>query len=301
MRDDGARPEMGRSLAELAEAGRLSGDGRWSAVAAGIRFGLAEARAVPLRRLSYAAWACLGGALAAWVLLLVHRGTPAPIFWPMLSVQAAWFCAAVFLGYVHLGLVRRDDGTPRRSFLVPNGLTLLRFTLAPMLGFTAAVAADLRPDAPLIFWPLVVVVASDLLDGQIARAFDLRSEWGRLADPLADIFAVTCMAVGLWVSGALEAWLALPIIIRYSGALIAAFAVWGAGMPVRIEATVIGKATNFAVSFTLPALLAGAMMWPSWADARWLEVLQYVAAALVYANMAYYVARLWHVAASGGR
>lgn len=287
----------GRTLAELAEAGLLGTEGAARTVLAATKRGMAGAREVPLRRAAYLAWVGVSAAFAGWILLFIERGAPESTFVTAVVVESAWFLGAVTLGYIHLPLVRREDGTPRRFFLLPNGLTLLRFSTAPLLGFAAMLAADLRPDAAFVFWPLVAVMASDLFDGQIARLCDMRSEWGRLADPFADIFAITWFTVGLWTNGAIEGWYAVPILVRYAGTLLAVFAVWGGGRPVKIEATVIGKVTNFSISFALPMFLGAAMMWPSWQEARWVAAVQYVTAGLIYANILYYVARLWDVAA----
>ena len=83
-----------------------------------------------------------------------------------------------------------------------------------------------------------------------------------------------------------------------AGTLVAVFAVWSGGRPVKVEATLIGKATNVAVSCALPACLGAALLWSSWRGSRLLGIGLDVAAVLVYANLAYYVARLWNVATS---
>jgi CDP-diacylglycerol---glycerol-3-phosphate 3-phosphatidyltransferase len=273
-------------------------DGRLDAVVGAVRYGLAEARAVPARRWAFGGWVLVAAAVGTWTLVFVHRRADATLFASMVVFAALWFVTAVFAGYIHLGLVRREDGTPRPRFLLPNGLTFLRMSLAPLFGFVATLAVELRPDAPWVFWPLGFVIASDALDGQIARTFRMRSEWGRLADPFSDIFLVTWFAAGLWAGGIISAWLAVPIIVRYGGTLVGVFAVWSGGKPVRVEATIIGKVTNVAVSFALPSVLGAAMMWASWRDARAVDILQYVTAALVYANLTYYGARLWSFAMS---
>lgn len=64
---------------------------------------------------------------------------------------------------------------------VPNILTLLRFLMIPVFGyflynksFTAAV---------LVF---LLAGLTDVLDGKIARKYNLVTSWGKIADPMAD-------------------------------------------------------------------------------------------------------------------
>jgi cardiolipin synthase len=280
------------TLVELAERGGLVRGRRRSGILGALRHGLAAARAVPARRLAYLGWVLFSAALGAWVFARL-RPFVAPATWATeIAVQAAWLVLAAAIGYVHLELVRRADGTPRRSFLVPNGLTFCRLALAPLVGFTAAHALALRSDADAILWPVVFVVGSDILDGQIARLFDLRSEWGRLADPFSDIFLAAFFAGGLWAGGLLPAWLAFLIVFRFAGTLLAVFAIWGRGQAIRVDPTWPGRAANVAVEVYMPFLLGGAIRWPSWVGAEWLQWMYRVAAAAVVVNIVYFSWRL---------
>lgn len=275
------------SPVELAEGGGLRGVRFWPAMVAAVRHGLRAARAERGRRAGYVGWLLCGALVGAWILGVMQRRVPGWDWAAAAAAESVWFLAFGFVGYVHLGLVRRGDGTPLRGFLVPNGLTLNRLTLCPLVFFASLHADALRADADLVLWPLVYVVASDLLDGQIARFGGMRSEWGRLADPLADVCLATWFAAGLWIGGWLAPWLGFLIVFRFAGALAGVFLVWGRGGRLRVAPTWPGRAANVAVEFYFPALFAAAIRWPSWFEMAWLRHLHWLVGALVVISILY--------------
>ena len=290
------RGEVSCTPVELGEKGLFPRGGRLRALAGAVRFGLAQARALRSRQATFLGWAAFSAALGAWVMGLLYRRIPADTWAVEAAILGGWFLLMTFASYLHLDLVRRQDGTPWRSFLLPNGMTLSRLLLAPLLFFASLHATALRPDADLVLWPLVYLVASDLLDGQIARFFGLRSEWGRLADPAADILLASWFAPGLWAGGLLAPWVGFLIVFRYAGTLLAVFAVWGRGRPLWIAPTLPGRAANLAGDVFLPALLAASIRWPSWLGSEWMAWLERVVAALVVINITYLsfrLARAW--------
>jgi phosphatidylglycerophosphate synthase len=286
------------TLVELAEKGQLRRGRRWRSMFDAVRFGLRQAKAVRSRQLAFFGWTVFSAAIGAWVLAIMRRRIGAGPWAAAVAVESAWFAISVFIGYIHLDLVRRPDGRPWRSFLIPNGMTLSRLALAPLVGFASAHALALRPEADLVLWPLVYVVGSDLLDGQIARFFKLKSEWGRLADPFSDIFLASWFAPGLWWGGLLAPWLGFLIVFRYAGTLLAVFTIWARGKPIRIVPTWPGRAANFSVDVYLPFLLAAAIRWPHWFGTWWLDWMFGLTAAAVLVNIVYFTFRLARTVAS---
>ena len=275
------------SLIDLAERGGLRGVRLVPTMLSALRHGLRSASAVRGRQLGFFAWTVFGAALAVWILVVMRRWL-SPGDWAVaVAVEGVWFGVFTFLSYAHLDLVRRADGTPYGGFLLPNGLTLNRMTLAPLVCFAAVHALELRPEADLVLWPLVYVVGSDLLDGQIARFWGMRSEWGRLADPVSDVFLATWFAPGLWIGGWLAPWLGFLIVFRFAGALAGVFLVWGRGRSMHITPTWPGRAANLAVEFYLPALFAAAIRWPSWFGMVWLAEFHWVVGGLIVVSIIY--------------
>ncbi|OPZ88872.1 MAG: putative CDP-diacylglycerol--glycerol-3-phosphate 3-phosphatidyl-transferase 2 [Firmicutes bacterium ADurb.Bin419] len=74
---------------------------------------------------------------------------------------------------------------------IPNILTLIRFCLVPVFGY--CLYHEQFSAAVILF---VVACATDILDGVIARKFNLITSFGKLADPLADKFMqLTALAI----------------------------------------------------------------------------------------------------------
>lgn len=89
---------------------------------------------------------------------------------------------------------------------VPNTLSFLRLCLAPVS--TWLIVNELWLVA---FWVFVVAVATDLIDGPLARKFAAVTESGGLLDHLSDFIFVTSSMVALTALGYLP--IALPPII----------------------------------------------------------------------------------------
>jgi CDP-diacylglycerol---glycerol-3-phosphate 3-phosphatidyltransferase len=98
---------------------------------------------------------------------------------------------------------------------LPNALTTLRIVLVPFFG-----AALLMDDGDSIAWRLVayaifvVAMITDKIDGDIARSRGLVTDFGKIADPIADK-AMTGMAfVGLSVLGDIWWWVTIVVLVR---------------------------------------------------------------------------------------
>ena len=73
---------------------------------------------------------------------------------------------------------------------LPNSITLLRLVLTAAVFVCLELVADpVRPDKALVWiaWVLFLIAAfSDVLDGYLARKWNLVTAFGRVADPFAD-------------------------------------------------------------------------------------------------------------------
>jgi len=111
-----------------------------------------------------------------------------------------------------------DDTTGRTLRHVPNAITVIRGLLIPVIG-----ALLLEERYVEGFWTLVASALSDLVDGQVARRFKLRTRFGAIADPAADKLTMLTVTLALAWQGLLPAWLAAAIVGRdvviVSGAL----------------------------------------------------------------------------------
>ena len=101
---------------------------------------------------------------------------------------------------------------------LPNVITIFRFLLVVPAGWL------LLQDAVLAALAVIAVAGlSDALDGALARRFDWRTEFGAIADPVADKLLVMVVFTVLTVQGHLPLWLLAVVIGRdvviVSGAL----------------------------------------------------------------------------------
>lgn len=95
---------------------------------------------------------------------------------------------------------------------LPNKLTMFRIVLTPVFlavlywGFPGADYAALA-----IF---IIASLTDLLDGKIARKYNLVTDFGKFADPLADKILVTAALLWFVEVGRMPAWMVMIVITR---------------------------------------------------------------------------------------
>lgn len=98
---------------------------------------------------------------------------------------------------------------------VPNALTTLRIALVPLFGWVLLAHggedAGWRGVAYLIF---LVAMVTDKIDGDLARKHGLVTDFGKIADPIADK-AITGMAfIGLSILGEIWWWVTILVLVR---------------------------------------------------------------------------------------
>ena len=114
---------------------------------------------------------------------------------------------------------------------VANLLTGLRMALVPV--FLVALFVD---DGHQTLWRIVaflifaVAVITDHIDGRIARSYDLVTEFGKLADPIADKALIGAALIGLSLLGDLPWWVTGVILVREIGITVLRFAVLRRGV-----------------------------------------------------------------------
>jgi CDP-diacylglycerol---glycerol-3-phosphate 3-phosphatidyltransferase len=98
---------------------------------------------------------------------------------------------------------------------VPNALTTLRIVMVPFFGW-----ALLTDGGESVLWRCVAYVLfglamlTDKIDGDLARKHNLITNFGKIADPIADK-ALTGMAfIGLSIIGELWWWVTIVVLVR---------------------------------------------------------------------------------------
>lgn len=99
----------------------------------------------------------------------------------------------------------------RRNWNVPNVLTMIRLFLVPV--YIVLFAIGEKYSALTVF---LLASFTDLLDGRIARKYNLITDFGKLMDPLADkvmvVTAMCSMAIGNKTISAVIPWAAVVIL-----------------------------------------------------------------------------------------
>ena len=126
---------------------------------------------------------------------------------------------------------------------LPNALTVLRLILVPV--FLLALFAEGGHDTTWrwIAWAIFAAPPSPTgIDGHIARKRGQVTDFGKIADPIADKALTGSALIGLSMLGDLAWWVTLVILIREVGVTLLRFAVLRYGV---ISASPGGKAKTF--------------------------------------------------------
>lgn len=96
---------------------------------------------------------------------------------------------------------------------LPNKLTIFRVILIPF--FVAFMLVDITQYDKWIALAIFIIASlTDLLDGKIARKYDLVTNFGKFMDPLADKLLVCSALICLVSLGRIPAWIVIVIIAR---------------------------------------------------------------------------------------
>lgn len=119
------------------------------------------------------------------------------------------------------GAVRRAEPS---LWNLANLLTMLRLALVPV--FTVLLFEDggHNPKWRAVAWAaFAIAMITDLFDGEIARRKGLVTDFGKIADPIADKAIMGAALVGLSVLGDLPWWVTVVILARELGITLMRF------------------------------------------------------------------------------
>lgn len=120
----------------------------------------------------------------------------------------------------------RAGSAAGRRLNLSNTLTLVRLASVPFL--CRAIAAAEWPVAAVLFW---LAVASDSIDGRLARARGESSRLGGLLDHASDACLVSAGLAVLAVDGRLTPWLPVLVVVAFVQYVLDSR--WLAGRPLR--------------------------------------------------------------------
>ncbi len=137
---------------------------------------------------------------------------------------------------------------------LPNKLTVLRVILIPF--FVFFLMAPYFPGYGNYIAAAIFIAASltDMLDGKIARKYNLVTNFGKFMDPLADKLLVCSALICLVETGQLASWVVIVIIAREF--IISGFRLVAADNGVVIAASYWGKfKTTFQMLMVIVLIL----------------------------------------------
>lgn len=144
-----------------------------------------------------------------------------------------------------------------RVLTIPNVISSLRIALIPV--FVALIVDPDTRRAGLVLF--AVVVATDWVDGALARATGQVSELGKVLDPVADRLAIAAGLIALVVADAFPLWAALLILVRDVTVLIAGLVLLSKRRA-RIEVRHLGKVATFALMAAIACIAWGSLGYP---------------------------------------
>ncbi|AZS43376.1 Putative CDP-diacylglycerol--glycerol-3-phosphate 3-phosphatidyl-transferase 2 [Microbacterium oleivorans] len=101
---------------------------------------------------------------------------------------------------------------------LPNAITIVRILCAPV--FVWLLLADDGTDGALRWWAaalFIVAIATDGIDGYLARRHEIVTDLGKLLDPIADKVLTGCAFVALSILGELPVWVVVLVLVRELG------------------------------------------------------------------------------------
>jgi len=170
---------------------------------------------------------------------------------------------------------------------LPNALTIGRLILIPV--FVALMLAAEGGHS----WPAGIVFGvagvTDQIDGFLARRWQVESDFGRIADPLADRLMIDAAVILLFVADHMP-WEGLVIIVGRDLALMLGYKI-AAPQGYELQVNLIGKAATWLLYAGIGFLIVThrSTHWPYWVF--WTGLVLALVAGVVYAITAWRASR----------
>ncbi len=136
-------------------------------------------------------------------------------------------------------------------FNVPNTISLIRLALVPVF-IWLVVIEQFGPAAIL----LVIIGATDWIDGYLARRLGQVTELGKFLDPLADRIAVAVAVIAGLIYGVIPPWFAWTLIAREVMIGLGAAYGWKSGVT-RLDVRYMGKVATLLLYSSVALFYAG--------------------------------------------
>ena len=144
-----------------------------------------------------------------------------------------------------------------RVFTIPNVISFARIASIPVF-WVLIVNEDTTSLGILV---LSAILATDWIDGFIARRTGQVTEVGKILDPVADRLVIAAGVIALVIRDAFPVWAAALIVLRDAAVLVVGGALL-AGRKVRIDVRWIGKIATFSLMTSIAWISWGTLGYP---------------------------------------
>jgi CDP-diacylglycerol--glycerol-3-phosphate 3-phosphatidyltransferase len=169
-----------------------------------------------------------------------------------------------------------DPPSAVSAWNVANGLTVFRLALVPVFLAVLFHGTGTETSWRIAAWAVFALACiTDRFDGEIARKRGLITEFGKLADPIADKALVGASLISLSVLNELPWWVTIVILVREVGVTLLRFWV--------IRHGVIAASRGGKLKTLLQAVAIGLFVLPPWGwlrDVAWVVMVAAIIVAL---------------------
>lgn len=149
-------------------------------------------------------------------------------------------------------LNRLPDTMEREALLnVPNTITILRVTVIPVLFFL--LLSPGQTESLVIATFFILAALTDLLDGYLARKYEIVTVMGKYLDPIADKLIINTAMILMIPIGRISAWIVAVIIIR--DFVVEGIRTIASSEGIVMQASKLGKQKTMCQIFALSALM----------------------------------------------
>ena len=145
-----------------------------------------------------------------------------------------------------------DPVSGQTSLNLPNALTAFRLLLVPVFIYYLTIFTDSTFNQWLAGGFYFIAAMTDVLDGHLARKNNQITNWGKIADPIADKALTGAAFIGLSILGIINWWITFVILFREVAITVLRFHVIRRGV---IPASRGGKAKTLSQNIAIVAFL----------------------------------------------
>ncbi len=169
---------------------------------------------------------------------------------------------------------------------VPNILTMARIFCTPLIVLMFLLPISNGVGVYVALGIYVLGCLTDLLDGKIARKYNLITDFGKFMDQIADKFITTTAMILVLFAGATAGWIAdwlailMLLVVVLRDILISGIRMVAANKNFVIPADIFGKVKSFFLDISNVVLLLYIALRAS-VDAKFVDYVQYIGLAIM--------------------